>query len=210
MLPIECVVRGYLSGSGLEGLPADRRGVRDRAARPACASPTGCPSRSSPRRPRRSEGHDENIDFERAAELVGDRALAERVRDVSIAVYEHAAEHARERGIILADTKFEFGLDADGELTLGDEVCTPDSSRFWPADRVRARARAAELRQAVRARLGVVDRLGPEPAGAGDPRRRRRAHAREVRRGLRADHRRAVRRLAGAAVRHRRGPRPAR
>ena len=61
--------------------------------------------------------------------------LAEQLRDVSIAVYEAvAAEHARERGVILADTKFEFGLDADGELTLGDEVCTPDSSRFWPAD----------------------------------------------------------------------------
>jgi len=80
------------------------------------------------------EGHDENIDFDRAAELVGDRALTERVREVSLAVYQHAADHACERGIILADTKFEFGLDSDGELTLGDEVCTPDSSRFWPAD----------------------------------------------------------------------------
>jgi phosphoribosylaminoimidazole-succinocarboxamide synthase len=80
------------------------------------------------------EGHDENIDFERAAELVGNRALAERLRNVSIALYQHAADHARSRGIILADTKFEFGLDADGTLTLGDEVCTPDSSRFWPAD----------------------------------------------------------------------------
>jgi phosphoribosylaminoimidazole-succinocarboxamide synthase len=66
--------------------------------------------------------------------LVGDRALAERVRDVSLALYEHAAEHARARGIILADTKFELGLDASGNLTIGDEMCTPDSSRFWPAD----------------------------------------------------------------------------
>ena len=66
--------------------------------------------------------------------LIGDRALAERARDVSIALYEYAAEHARQHGIILADTKFELGLDADGTLTLGDEVCTPDSSRFWPAD----------------------------------------------------------------------------
>ncbi len=80
------------------------------------------------------EGHDEAIDFDQAAELVGDRALAERLRDVSLAVYGAIAEHARERGVILADTKFEFGLDADGELVLGDEVCTPDSSRFWPAD----------------------------------------------------------------------------
>ena len=66
---------------------------------------------------------------------LGDRALAERLRDVSIAIYARAAEHACARGIILADTKFEFGLDADGTLTLGDEVLTPDSSRFWPADR---------------------------------------------------------------------------
>jgi phosphoribosylaminoimidazole-succinocarboxamide synthase len=79
-------------------------------------------------------GHDEAIDFERAAELIGDRALAEQLRDVSIAVYKYCAEHARERGVILADTKFELGLDADGVLTLGDEVCTPDSSRFWPLD----------------------------------------------------------------------------
>ena len=79
-------------------------------------------------------GHDEAIDFEGAVALIGDRALAERVRDVSLALYTHAAEHARERGIILADTKFELGLDADGTLTIGDEVCTPDSSRFWPTD----------------------------------------------------------------------------
>jgi phosphoribosylaminoimidazole-succinocarboxamide synthase len=65
---------------------------------------------------------------------VGDRALAEKLRDVSIAVYKTVAEYARERGVILADTKFEFGLDEDGELVLGDEVCTPDSSRFWPLE----------------------------------------------------------------------------
>jgi phosphoribosylaminoimidazole-succinocarboxamide synthase len=80
------------------------------------------------------EGHDEAIDLAGAAGLVGSTELAERLRDVSIAVYERVADHARERGVILADTKFEFGFDADGELTLGDEVCTPDSSRFWPAD----------------------------------------------------------------------------
>ena len=132
MLPIECVVRGYLSGSGWKDYQRTGEvcGIRvpsglsesDRLPEPIFTPAT-----------KAQEGHDENIDFERAAELVGDRALTERVRDVSIAVYSHAAEHARERGIILADTKFEFGLDADGELTLGDEVCTPDSSRFWPA-----------------------------------------------------------------------------
>jgi phosphoribosylaminoimidazole-succinocarboxamide synthase len=133
MLPIECVVRGYLSGSGWKDY--QRTGE-------VCgiAVPSGL--RESDRLPepiftpatKAVEGHDENIDFGRAAELVGDRPLTERVRDVSLAVYQHAAQHALERGIILADTKFEFGLDAHGVLTLGDEVCTPDSSRFWPAD----------------------------------------------------------------------------
>ncbi len=66
--------------------------------------------------------------------MIGDRELAERVREVSLALYQHAADHARANGIILADTKFELGLDADGNLTIGDEMCTPDSSRFWPAD----------------------------------------------------------------------------
>ena len=133
MLPIEAVVRGYLSGSGWKdyqqtggvcgiGLPP---GLRESDRLP---SPIFTPATKA------QEGHDENIDFEGAAELIGDRALAERVRDVSIAVYEAAAEHARARGIILADTKFEFGLDESGTLTLGDEVCTPDSSRFWPAE----------------------------------------------------------------------------
>jgi phosphoribosylaminoimidazole-succinocarboxamide synthase len=133
MLPIECVVRGYLSGSGWKDYQATGQvcGIdvpaglteSDRLPQPIFTPAT-----------KALEGHDENIDFERAAELVGDRELAERVREVSIAVYESAAEHARSRGIILADTKFEFGLDRDGTLTLGDEVCTPDSSRFWPAD----------------------------------------------------------------------------
>ncbi len=133
MLPVECVVRGYLSGSGWKDyqqtgtvsgieLPG---GLRESDQLP---EPIFTPSTKA------DVGHDEAIDFEGAASLVGDRALAERLRDVSIAVYRHAADHARSRGIILADTKFEFGLDADGQLTLGDEVCTPDSSRFWPAD----------------------------------------------------------------------------
>src|SRR6185312_3564492 len=78
--------------------------------------------------------HDANVDFDRAAEIVGDRALLEELRRVSIAVYRRGAEHAAERGIILADTKFEFGRHAGAEVVLGDEVLTPDSSRFWPAD----------------------------------------------------------------------------
>ena len=74
------------------------------------------------------------MDFDRAAEIVGDRGLLEELRRLSIAIYRRGAEHARERGIILADTKFEFGRRADGTIVLGDEVLTPDSSRFWPAE----------------------------------------------------------------------------
>jgi len=133
MLPVECVVRGYITGSGWKDYQATGavsgiklpRGLRESDQLP---EPIFTPSTKA------EVGHDEAIDFEGAAELIGDRELAEKLRDTSIAVYEHAAEHARERGIILADTKFEFGLDAGGTLTLGDEVCTPDSSRFWPAD----------------------------------------------------------------------------
>jgi phosphoribosylaminoimidazole-succinocarboxamide synthase len=133
MLPVECVVRGYITGSGwkdyqrtgaVSGIELPP-GLRESDRLP---EPLFTPSTKA------EVGHDEAIDFEGAARLVGDRELAERLRDVSIALYERAAEHARERGIILADTKFELGLDEDGRLTLGDEVCTPDSSRFWPAD----------------------------------------------------------------------------
>ncbi len=133
MLPVECVVRGYITGSGWKdyqatgavcgiGLPAGLR-ESDRLPEPIFTPTT-----------KATTGHDEAVDFEGAVRLVGDRAVAERLREISIEVYEHAAEHARQRGIILADTKFEFGLDSGGTLTLGDEVCTPDSSRFWPAD----------------------------------------------------------------------------
>jgi phosphoribosylaminoimidazole-succinocarboxamide synthase len=131
MLPVEAVVRGYITGSGWKDY--QRTGA-------VCGIPLPAGLRESDRLPEpiftpatKAElgSHDENIDFEGAVRLIGDRALAERLRDVSIALYEHGAEHARERGIILADTKFELGLD-DGELTLGDEALTPDSSRFWP------------------------------------------------------------------------------
>ncbi len=133
MLPVECVVRGYITGggwteyqatgavSGIE-LPA---GLREADRLP---EPLFTPSTKA------AAGHDEAIDFAAAARLIGDRGLTERVRDVAIALYVHAAEHARTRGIILADTKFELGLDEAGTLTIGDEMCTPDSSRFWPAD----------------------------------------------------------------------------
>ncbi len=133
MLPVECVVRGYLSGSGWKDY--QRTGEVCGVAVPAGLTESDrLPEPIFTPATKATEGHDENVDFERAVDLIGDRALAERVRDVSIALYEYAAEHARERGIILADTKFELGLDSSGQLTVGDEVCTPDSSRFWPAD----------------------------------------------------------------------------
>jgi phosphoribosylaminoimidazole-succinocarboxamide synthase len=133
MLPVECVVRGYLSGSGWKDYQRSGSvsgielpdGLRESDKLP---EPIFTPSTKA------EVGHDEAIDFAGAAELVGSAELAERLRDVSIAVYSAIAEHAAARGVILADTKFEFGFDGDGVLRLGDEVCTPDSSRFWPAD----------------------------------------------------------------------------
>ena len=133
MLPVECIVRGYLSGSGWKDYQQTGRvsgielppGLRESDRLP---EPIFTPSTKA------DVGHDEAIDFDQAAALIGDQGLAVRLREASLAVYSHCAEHARARGIILADTKFEFGLDDAGVLTLGDEVCTPDSSRFWPVD----------------------------------------------------------------------------
>jgi phosphoribosylaminoimidazole-succinocarboxamide synthase len=134
MVPVECVVRGYITGSGWKDylatgavcgidLPA---GLRESERLPG---PIFTPATKAD-----VGDHDENVDFDRAAEIVGDRPLLEELRRLSIAIYERAADHARERGIVLADTKFEFGRRPDGTIVLGDEVLTPDSSRFWPAD----------------------------------------------------------------------------
>jgi phosphoribosylaminoimidazole-succinocarboxamide synthase len=133
MLPVECVVRGYITGSGWKDYQESKavsgialpEGLRESQMLP---EPIFTPSTKA------DVGHDEAIDFERACELVGDRGLMERVRDISLALYSFAAEHARQRGVILADTKFELGLDDDGELVVGDEVLTPDSSRYWPVE----------------------------------------------------------------------------
>jgi len=132
MLPIECVVRGYLAGSGWKDytqtgavcghvLPV---GLEMSAELP---EPIFTPATKA------TTGHDENIDREQAAELVGADRLAE-VEQASIALYRFASEYARARGILIADTKFEFGLDSAGTLVLADEALTPDSSRFWAAD----------------------------------------------------------------------------
>jgi phosphoribosylaminoimidazole-succinocarboxamide synthase len=132
MLPVECVVRGYITGSGWKDYQATGKvsgielppGLRESQKLP---TPIFTPSTKA------TEGHDEAIDITQAGEILGDPDLAGRLRDVSIALYSFAADLAAERGVILADTKFEFGLDATGELVLGDEALTPDSSRYWPA-----------------------------------------------------------------------------
>ena len=133
VLPIECIVRGYLAGSGWKdysrtgavcGIPLPA-GLREAEKLP---EPIFTPSTKA-----EMGEHDQNIPFEEMERKVG-KDLAAQVKAVSIEIYEKAAEYARERGIIVADTKFEFGL-VDGRLTLVDEVLTPDSSRFWPADR---------------------------------------------------------------------------
>ncbi|HEY1723808.1 MAG TPA: phosphoribosylaminoimidazolesuccinocarboxamide synthase [Steroidobacteraceae bacterium] len=132
-LPIEAVVRGYLIGSGWTD-------YRNSGAICGVALPPGLKQAQALPEPiftpatKAAPGqHDENISFERTATLIGP-ALAAEVRDTALALYRFAAEHARARGIIIADTKFEFGVDQQGRLTLIDEVLTPDSSRFWPAD----------------------------------------------------------------------------
>jgi phosphoribosylaminoimidazole-succinocarboxamide synthase len=132
MFPIECVARGYISGSGWKE-------YRQKGTICGIPLPTGL--RESDRLPepiftpatKAQSGHDENIAFDAAAALIG-RDIATRLRDLTLAIYQKAAAYAETRGIILADTKFEFGMIGD-ELVLGDEVLTPDSSRFWPRDR---------------------------------------------------------------------------
>ncbi len=134
MFPVECVARGYVTGSGWKDyqrdgaicgieLPAgleESQQLPEPIFTPATKADVG--------------DHDENVDFDRAAEIIGDRGLLEQLRRLTLEIYRFAADHARDRGIILADTKFEFGRGESGEIVLADEVLTPDSSRFWPAD----------------------------------------------------------------------------
>jgi len=133
MLPVECVVRGYITGSGWKDYKATGS-VSGIALAPGLQESQELPEPLFTPSTKAEEGHDEAIDFERSVELIGDRGLAEQVRDASLALYAYARDHARERGVIVADTKFEFGLDDAGVLTVADEVLTPDSSRFWPLD----------------------------------------------------------------------------
>jgi phosphoribosylaminoimidazole-succinocarboxamide synthase len=166
MLPVECVVRGYITGSGWKDYQATGRvsgielpaGLRESERLP---EPIFTPSTKA------LEGHDEAIDFDRAAQLVGDAGLMRRAADAAVELYSFASEHARANGVILADTKFEFGLDQDGRLLVGDEVLTPDSSRYWPADGFEVgRGQPSFDKQYVRdwATASGWDRKPPAPA----------------------------------------------
>ena len=156
-LPIEAVVRGYLIGSGWKdyqatgavcGIPLPA-GLALAARLP---EPIFTPATKAA-----AGAHDENIPFERMRETVG-AAVADRVRSLALALYAYAAEYAQTRGIVIADTKFEFGLDAAGEVVLMDEALTPDSSRFWPADRYRPGASPPSFdKQYVRDYLETLD-----------------------------------------------------
>jgi phosphoribosylaminoimidazole-succinocarboxamide synthase len=187
MLPIECVVRGYLAGSGWKEYGRSRS---------VCGIPLPEGLREADKLPRTlftpstkaTEGHDENITPAQGMELIGEQRYRE-VERASIALYERAAAAAAERGIILADTKFEFGLDGDGSLVVGDEVLTPDSSRFWPADTYAPGSSPASFdKQYVRDWLETLDwdKTAPGPELPD-----------EVRDGTAARYREAYERLAG-------------
>jgi len=132
MLPIECIVRGYITGSGWKSYKQDGTvcgiklpdGLKESEKLP---EPIFTPTTKA------EEGHDMNISFEEVCDLIG-KDLAESVKAKTIEIYSKCADYARAKGIIIADTKFEFGLDENGNLVLADEVLTPDSSRFWPLE----------------------------------------------------------------------------
>jgi len=166
MVPIECVVRGYISGSAWKeykntgsvcGIPLPT-GLRESDKLP---EPIFTPATKA------VSGHDENISFEKMCELVG-KPLSQELRELSLRVYQKAADYARDRGIIIADTKFEFGRSPAG-LILADEVLTPDSSRFWPADRYQpGKAQESYDKQYVRDYLEQV-RWNKQPPAPGLP-----------------------------------------
>ena len=132
VFPVECVVRGYLIGSGWKDYQSTGA-VCGNALPKGLRMADRLPSTIFTPATKEASGHDENIDFARMSSIVGGDA-AKRLRDLSVQVFETASAYARDRGVILADTKFEFGRDASGAITLIDEVLTPDSSRYWPAE----------------------------------------------------------------------------
>ena len=181
-IPIECIVRGYLTGSGKKTYDENGtvcgiqlpEGLTEASKLP---EPLFTPSTKA-----EIGDHDENISFERCCEIVGED-IATQIRDLSLKIYKAAAEYAATRGIIIADTKFEFGV-IDGKVTLIDECLTPDSSRFWPAASYEEGKDSAQLRQSNSSAIGskpTGDMDGGDPAPA---RRGHRWHVRALSRGL--------------------------
>jgi phosphoribosylaminoimidazole-succinocarboxamide synthase len=166
-LAIECVVRGYLAGSGWKEY-REHQTVCGIKLPPGLLESSELPAPIFTPATKAETGHDENIPFERAAEIVG-ADIAERVRAASLKLYRFASDYARKRGIIIADTKFEFGL-RDGILILIDEALTPDSSRFWPADQYQpGKAQPSFDKQFVRDYLETLDWNKTPPAPALPP-----------------------------------------
>ncbi len=184
MFQVECVARGYLAGSGWKdyqrtgavcGIPLPP-GLRESDALP---EPLFTPATKA------QSGHDENISFEQAASIVGTPTAA-KLRDLTLTLYSQAAEYARTRGILIADTKFEFGV-ADGQIILADEVLTPDSSRFWPADQYRpGQSQPSYDKQYVRDYLESIhwNKQPPAPALPEDVARRTSEKYKEAYRAL--------------------------
>lgn len=133
MIPFECIVRGYITGSAWESYEKDGTVCGHKVA-PGLVESAQFPEPIFTPSTKEEHGHDINVDFEYMADKLGIE-LATKVKDATIAVYKKCADYARERGIIIADTKLEFGLDENGDLVLGDEVLTPDSSRFWSVEK---------------------------------------------------------------------------
>ncbi len=189
-LPVECIVRGYLSGSGWDSYEesgmvcgiALPKGLRESDCLP---EPLFTPSTKA-----ELGAHDENIDFDTAAGIIG-RDLAERVRDISLKIYKRGAKLALRKGIIIADTKFEFGM-IDDELYIVDEVLTPDSSRFWPADKYApGRPQESFDKQFVRDYLKSI-KFNKQPPGPRLPR--------EIIEGTSARYLEALERLTGHGI----------
>lgn len=167
-LAIECVVRGYLAGSGWKEYKKSQT-VCGIALPPGLQDSSELPEPIFTPATKAETGHDENIDFATAAKIVG-FDIAERVRAISISIYSFAREYARKRGIIIADTKFEFGTMPDGQLILIDEVLTPDSSRFWPASEYKpGQSQPSFDKQYVRDYLETLDWNKNPPAPALPP-----------------------------------------
>lgn len=163
MIPFECIVRGYITGSAWESYEKDGTVCGHKVA-PGLVESAQFPEPIFTPSTKEEHGHDINVDFEYMADKIG-LELATKVKDATIAVYKKCADYARERGIIIADTKLEFGLDENGNLVLGDEVLTPDSSRFWSVEKYKiGQSQSSYDKQYLRDWLTANGMRGKTPA----------------------------------------------